>query len=185
MFVLLRAACSRKSRTVASCSFLLLLTGCISESTSDSVDRVSYSWWVPVVILLAGFACVPFGLMFLRSSARLGWGLMIVCPLAALMFAPSMFFEQVSVTDSGYKVRSGIWGMTANQEVNFGDASNLRIVEEMSTGRRRRAYNVFYFDMKTGGEPARLPLNNDVKVAAGPYIMRRAKAAGVNVPGIP
>ena len=61
---------------------------------------------------------------------------MIAGPVAALGFGPSLFWERVYVHDQGFEVTSGIWGMTANQEVKFDSVTSVRIEEEKTGGVR-------------------------------------------------
>ena len=50
---------------------------------------------------------------------------MIVGPLAAIAFAPSLLLERVVVNDQGFEVHSGIWGMTASQELKFDSIKSI------------------------------------------------------------
>lgn len=156
----------------------LLLAGCVTRSDSDAGASFHYEWWLPLSVLVAGVAFVPIGLGLRKQSERLGWGLIIAGPLAVLMFAPSLFLERTLVSDQGFEVRSGIWGMTANQKVDFNAVRSLRIAEEETGGRRSRQIEVLYFDLLSG-PAARLPLNNDVKIEAAKEIVTRLTQRGV------
>jgi hypothetical protein len=160
----------------------LFLVGCVTSKNGDKGMSFQYEWWVPIVVFIAGIVFVPVGIAVRNYSNRTGWGLMILGPIAALGFAPSLFMEQVLVHDRGFDVRSGIWGMTANQKVDFDAVTSVRLTQEETGGRRSRLIEVLYFDQKSGS-PARLPLNNDLKIEAAKEIVTRTAASGIQMIG--
>jgi hypothetical protein len=161
----------------------LLFSGCVTRSASDAGASFHYQWWLPIGLFVAGVVFVPIGWFVRRHSGRIGWGLIIAGPVAALAFAPSLLMERVFVHDRGFEVRSGIWGMTANETVNFDGVQSLRIAQEETGGRNSRMIEVLYFDMKAG-PGVRLPLNNDVKIEAGKEIAVRAAQRGIPLGGV-
>ena len=163
--------------TAAGCLFL---AGCVTKSVGNAGTSVHYARWLPIAIFLVGLVAVPVGLVLRKHTGRLGWGLIIIGPLAALMFAPSLFLERVVVSDDGFESHSGIWGMTAGANVDFDSVTSIRIAEEKTGGRRSRWIEVLYFEMKAG-EDVRLPLNNDVKIEAAMEIIERAAQRGIPV----
>jgi hypothetical protein len=160
----------------------LLLAGCATKSVSDAGATFHYQWWLPIGILLGCLVFVPIGWFVRTQSDRIGWGLLIVGVLG-LLIAPMLFFERTHVNDQGVDVHSGIYGMTANLNVNFDSVNSIRVAQEETGGRRSRQIEVLYFDMK-GGESARFPLNNDVKIEAGKEIVARAAKRGIPVVGL-
>lgn len=160
----------------------LFLAGCVTSTKGENGLRFHFEWWVPIVVLIAGIAFVPIGIAVRSYSSRTGWGLTILGPIAALGFAPSLFMEQVLVHDRGFDVRSGIWGMTANQNVDFDSVTSVRLAQEETGGRRSRQIEVLYFDKKSG-ESARFPLNNDLKIEAAKEIITRAGSLGIQMVG--
>src|SRR5262245_58162227 len=84
---------------------LLGLSGCVRETTEGATHTFEYELWVSATILLAGLIAGPAGWFLRRTSDRLGWGLMIVSPLAAVLFAPTLFFERVVVDDTTFSGR--------------------------------------------------------------------------------
>jgi hypothetical protein len=107
----------------------------------------------------------------------------LIVGVLGLLIAPMLFFERTHVNDQGVDVHSGIYGMTANLNVNFDSVNSIRVAQEETGGRRSRQIEVLYFDMK-GGESARFPLNNDVKIEAGKEIVARAAKRGIPVVGL-
>jgi hypothetical protein len=159
---------------------LLCVAGCVTQSTSGDETTVRYSWWLPVTIFLAGLAVIPVGAVLRRHTARLGWGLLIGGPVAAIVFAPMLAFESVTVNDRGFAVRSGFFGRTAAQDVSFIGMRQIQIMEEMTTGRGARMIDVLVCQPESG-EAIRLPLNNDVKIEGGAAIIVRARVKGIPV----
>jgi hypothetical protein len=117
-----------------------------------------------------------------KKSGRLALALVVVGPGAALALAPSLFFESVYVDGRGCKVASGIWGMTANLDIEFDQMKSIRIAHEETGGRHSRLIEVLYFEMRSG-QVARFPLNNELKTEAGKEIVARAARRGITVAG--
>jgi len=134
---------------------------------------------MPILILVGAVAAVPIGFALRSFSGRLGWGLMIGGVILAIV-APSFFFESVFVNDKGFDIHSGIFGMTANQKVEFGNLKSISVGTEMTTGRGAREIEVLHFDMRSGPS-GKLSLNNDVKIEGAKEILPRAMRAGVPV----
>lgn len=181
-----------KFGSLAFAPLCLLMTGCVTSSVSAAGTRFHYSWWLPLGLFMAGLAFVPLGLFILgvrfgsirlaltKQSPRFGWGLVIVGPIAALGFAPSLFIEQVTVTNKVIDVRSGLWPMTANQTIDFDSVKTLRITWGTIGSRRKRSVQILSFEMKSGSN-AQLWLDNDVKGKAGYLIETMARARDIPV----
>lgn len=153
---------------------LCVLSGCVSESSSENGSSFHYQYWLPVVTILGGLICVPIGFFWRKSDKRLGWGLMTIVPLAACLMAPNFFFKRVWVDDQGFEYHSGVF-VTTTESVKFDSVKAIRVAEEETGGRRSRQIEVLYFDMKAGGEAVRFPLDNDIKIEAAKEILARAK----------
>lgn len=160
---------------------IIVCSGCVRESTEGAETVFQYELWLPVIVLLAGVVASPAGWMLRKRSARLGWILMIGGPVAALLFAPSLYRDRVTVSDEGFHVRTGIWGLTAVHDVRFSQVRSITITAEETVGRRGRKKITHYFvcDLKVGGQ-AKVPINNGVTEAAGESIL--AHAAAQNIP---
>lgn len=158
---------------------LLWIAGCVTQSASGAGTSYHYQWSLPIGIFIGGVLCVPIGLVLRSSSARFGWGLTILGPLAALIFAPSLMMERTTVDEQGFHVRSGFFGATATQDVAFDSVASMRVTQETTGSRRsRRQIEVLYFSMKSGPE-VRLPLNNDVKIEAAKDIVTRLRQRAI------
>ena len=155
---------------------VLCVAGCVEESPGDGVTRFHYAWWVPGAVLLGGAAVVALGLLLRRRAQGAVWILFVGGPALAIFFAPSLYREEVRLTETGFNVRSGIWGMTARQGVDFGDVHRIRVVREFIS---RRYTGVLICERRFGD--ARLVLNNDVKTAAAQAILSYASARGIRV----
>jgi hypothetical protein len=173
------------NRTFWKCLFvaflLLSVSGCVSESTEGQKLTFTYELWVPLVVFLGGLVAGPAGWFLRNSIQRLGWGLMILCPIAAIGFAPSLLLDKVVVDDSGFYRQSGIWGMTVNN-AKFADLQAIRITIEERRGRRGRKETTMYVvcDLKTGTQE-KIPAANDVVRAALPHFVQRARDRGTPV----
>lgn len=169
-------------RAVAAALGCLALAGCVARTEGAEGVTVRYQWWVPALLLVGGIVAVPAGWWLRRRVARLGWAMLILGPVSALLFAPSLLAERVRVTQTGFSVNSGIWGMTANLEVPFDSVTRCRIAQEKTTGRRPRAVEVLYFSLQ-GGRTERLELNNDIKIDGGQEIVNALEDRDVPVDG--
>ncbi len=158
----------------------LLLTGCVTRSVDNQAVSIYYQWWIPIGVFVVGLACVPVGLKVRNQAGPVGWGLIFLGPLAALMFAPALFFEHAVVNDKGFQIRSGFFGRTAAQDLDFDSIKAIRIGTEETRGRNSRWIEVLYFELNRG-MMSHFPLNNDVKIEAGKEIIVRAMQRGIPV----
>jgi hypothetical protein len=163
-----------------------MLAGCVRESTSGDEHVFRYELWLSGLVFLGGVIATPAGWMLRETTSRLGWGLLILGPIAALGFAPSLLLDRVVVRPDGFSRHSGIWGMTSVQEIQFGDVKQVRAAIEEERGRRgRRIEKLYlYFDMKDASS-VKMPVGNNVAEAAAPHIVENASALGINFIGLP
>ena len=105
---------------------LLSMGGCVKETTESTIQTFSYELWVPLSVLLVGILATAAGWKLRDTSARFGWGLVVMGPCAVFLFAPSLLREQVIVDDTGLYTRSGIWGLTAVRDVKYEDLQLVR-----------------------------------------------------------
>lgn len=150
----------------------LLLTGCVNERESGDAKIYTIQMWVPLLILIGGIVAVPAGWLLRETSQRLGWGLLILGPIAALGFAPSLFMDKTVVTPNEITVNTGIWGMTAHHNVKYDNLQQVRITSETTRGRRGSKNTSYYLtcDCKDGSN-CKLPLGNScVEKAAVPFL---------------
>lgn len=159
---------------------LAATTGCVRQTAEGGEDVFQYELWVPIALLAAGMAAAPVGWFWRRRSTRQGWALLVIGPVAALAFAPSLYLERTAVDGEGFHIRSGIWGSTAVYDLSFSQIRSLRFMsEERSTRRGKRTHYFLVCGLTSGGE-TKVPFNNDVKRAAVPMIVRRASERGIS-----
>lgn len=161
--------------------FLLLLAGCVRETTEGTASTFRYELWVPISAFLGGLVAVPAGLALRHKSARYGWVLIILGPLAVVFVAPSLMLDRVIVDDAGFHSRTGVWGMTSVHDVKLADAGSVRIIAETSTTKRGKQTNYFFLCQLKSGGTVKFPVNNEVVKAAAPKILDRLRAHGVPV----
>jgi hypothetical protein len=157
------------------------LSGCVRESTVGQQHVFTYELWVPVSVLLAGIVAVPVGWVLRGWWARLGWGMLIMGPIAAIVVAPSLLRDRIAVDDHGFTMRTGIWGLTSVHEVSFENLRRVRAVAEKGTGRGADYTHHFLMcEMKDGGL-AKVPVNNSVSETAAPHILKALEQHGIPV----
>ena len=154
------------------------LSGCVAKSVGEGATTFRYEWWLPVGIFVAGAISWRIGLIVRKYFARYGWIMIIGGAGAALVFAPSLLLECVVVDDRGVDSRGGIWGLTANQRVDFDEVTSLRVAQENTNGRVIKWVEVLYFTRKAG-PVVRVSLCNDVMIEAGKEIVARAARIGI------
>jgi hypothetical protein len=159
---------------------LALLAGCVSQEEDGQESRYRYEYWVPAAVGLVGAITTPAGWFLRPRIAKFGWTLLILGPAAFLIGMPSMFCDRVNVNDQGFHVRTGFYGTTA-KDVEFDQVNAVRLISETSSGRRQRTSYHLLFDMKTGGEPVKVALGNELVKTAAPTILQRLSARGVRV----
>ena len=156
---------------------LLLLTGCVHQTTVGDASTFGYDLWVPAAALVGGLLAAPLGWVLRQRSARLGWMLLIAGPLAAFGLAPSLFADRVILNPDHFAVHTGIWGMTSVHEVKFDNLQSMKLTSEVSTGRRGRKKTDYYFTcLMKSGETLKVPMSNAVtELAAMPIILEISK----------
>lgn len=161
---------------------VLSLTGCVQES-SDGAGRIfTYQLWVPLSVLLVGVAGGVGGWFLREQSARIGWGLLIMGPLAAVFFAPSLLRDRAVVNDNKFSVRTGIWGLTAVHEVKLANLKQVRIISEQVRGRRgSKRTNYYLLCEGSDGATSKVPVNNAVSEAAAPHFLKRVADLGIPI----
>lgn len=159
---------------------LALCAGCVHEEADGHEARYRYEYWVPAVVGLAGAVAAPAGWFLRTKNGRIGWTLLILGPGALFLGMPSMLCDRLTLNDQGFHVRTGFFGSTA-WDVDFNNVGGVRQISEVTTGRRRQTNYYLLFDMKTGGEPVKVALGNQLVKTAIPAILQRVIARGIPV----
>lgn len=159
--------------------FLLFgAAGCVQESTVNGEHIFKYALWVPLLVLFGGFVAAPGGWFLREKNSRLGWGLMILGPFAALFMAPSLFMERVGVGDDGFRVRT----ISSDKEVKFAEIRQIRVTAEVSRGRRGSTTTNYYYnwDLKAGGS-TQVGINSALMKDAMPSILQQVSAHDIPI----
>jgi hypothetical protein len=173
---------SRSPRLLAIILLAAATSGCVRQIEESGVRHFTYETWLPLVLLVGGIVAAPAGWHLRKSAGRIGWALLIGGPIAALMFAPSMYRDRVTVSADSFAMRTGIWGMSSVHDVNFADVNQMRLIVEESRGRRgRKKLNYYLISEKKDGTVDKAPVNNGVSEAAFPFILEAAAARGVPI----
>ena len=161
---------------------LLFTCGCVSETTDGSSQTFTYELWVPISVLVGGIVAGFAGWFFRRSLGNFGWGLLILGPIVAIFFAPSLLQDRVVIDDSKLSMRSGIWGLTVVHEVQYDELKQVNIISEVVSGRRGRKRTNFYLQcLRNDGTTAKVPINNGVAETAAPHFLDRISELGILV----
>lgn len=174
---------SRKTRRYSLAAIVLLfVSGCVRESADGPNQIFTYELWVPFSVLFSGLVAAPAGWFLRKTSARLGWGLLIAGLVATLFFTPSLFRDRAVVADTAFSLRTGIWGLTAVHDVKYDDLKRIRIISEEVSGRRGSSRTNYYLLCeRSDGTTEKIPVSNNVAQAAAPYFLKKASARGIPV----
>lgn len=159
-----------------------LLGGCIRETTEGSTRVFQNELWVPILTFAGGIAATVVGWLLRTRFARFAWPMILAGPFVAIGLAPALFLDRAAVDDSGLSVRVGIWAFSPALEVKYDDLAQVRLIKEESRGRRGRK-NLSYFMLceKKNGEPAKVPLGNQVAEAAAPLFLEGVQQRGIPI----
>lgn len=148
--------------------------GCVREESDGNTHVFTYELWVPLSVVVVGFGAVPAGWFLRQKSARFGWSLVVIGPLAAIALAPSLLRDRVVLDETSFSRRSGIWGLTSVQHVYFDDLRQVRITFEVVRGRRGRDETNYYLlcEQKDGSQ-VKIPLANSVIETAAPHFLEK------------
>jgi hypothetical protein len=167
---------------VATVSFALIgISGCIKREADGGTAVYRMENWIIAATALGGILAAPAGWALRKRSARFGWALLILGPLAVVFLVPAMLAERVKV-DADHFERTALPGQDKH-DIKFDDLAGIEYKTEQSfSGRRRTTKHVFILTYKQK-PPERLTLGTLLQAAA-PEIAERARAKGVMVQGI-
>lgn len=159
----------------------LAAVGCIEKAAGADGTVYSFQTWIPALLVVAGVAGVPGGILLFRRKSRF-WGvvLVVVGPVIASVVAPGMFLDKVVVGEDGFTSRHGFWWNPSIHTVRYDDLSQVRLTVEERSGRRGKKYS-YYFDCDLkSGRQERVPLG-DIMREAVPEIAGQFRKHGVPV----
>jgi hypothetical protein len=161
---------------------LMGLSGCVKQTQEGNTQVFTYELWAPMIIFSLGFFfALPAGWLLLGIIKRLGWALMIIGPVASLIFAPSMLLDRATVDDQKFTLRTGIWGLNSEYVVNFGEIEKARFTVEKSYSRRRTYTHHYLWCDKYSGSSVKISLDNPLVEAAKPYFLKKISNRGISV----
>jgi hypothetical protein len=137
----------RIARVMLLTTWCMLLAGCVSKSANGTAITFRYHLSIPIGILIAGVACVPIGLALRKRNNLMAWAFMLIGPLGALLFGPSMLFHRFTVDDAGFREH---FMVAEDIEIPFDALKAIRIGTEVTRGRYSRVIGVLHFDYKKG-----------------------------------
>lgn len=137
--------------------------GCVSKSESEEAVVYSYQLWAPLLVFVGGMAAVPAGWAMRESSLRGCLVLTLGGPAVMLFFAPSLFFEKLTIDDERLVMRAGMFGLSTENDVRWDDVRSITLTSEESRGRRGRRVikNYMIFSMKDNSS-SKLSLDNSL-----------------------
>jgi hypothetical protein len=163
---------------------LLVLTGCIEETTQGNATVVRYEGWVGPLSVFFGIVAVVVGWFLSEYDKRLGYGLLIIPPVLLLLFVPNFFLDQVKVDDEHVEMRSGWWWEPIRTNIQFADLERIDYFEEEEPGHRPGFhYDLYLVCVDHSGQHIRIDLDALGFEAVG-QILTRAGAQGVEVPSL-
>ena len=161
--------------------------GCIERDVSGGVAAYSFSWWVPVLSLVAVYVMLAAGLLLRRieGAGRLGWGLVAVSLVFGIVITPSLFLDRVKVGPGHFETATGFWFVPNEHYIPFDGLAELRHVTYERRGRRGRKYKhqKFVCVRNDGMPPQSVPVGDLVR-RASPEIIARARKHGVAVTAV-
>jgi hypothetical protein len=164
-------------------ALLCMLVGCTTEEQDGDTFIYKYELWIPAAIFAGGIAAVPIGWMLRNKSARFGWGLLILGPVAALVFAPGLWLDKVTINDKQFTLRTGMWFMPTEHVVNLDNVGTIEHVTEETRGRRGRKNINHYliFHPRTGAAGEKVPYGDLMQDKAIDKVIQIAVKRGINL----
>jgi hypothetical protein len=161
---------------------LTVIAGCYRKASEDGGLVFSLQPWGPLLVVLAGLAAVPVGIVFFMRKRRLqGVCLAIAGPIAVVAIAPTMFLDRVVVNRDGFCSRHGFWWNPTIHQVRYDELAQVRLSFEQRTGSRGRQEYTFYFDCSLkSGKTERVPLGDVIRQAL-PEIAEHFRQHGVTI----
>ncbi len=159
---------------------LLLVAGCGRQPQGDGAIY-AVQWWVPWAVGFFGLLFVPLGLLIRRRTIY-GWILMVVGPLLALLIAPMVATDKVTVDKDRFQNVHGFWWSKDIETVYYKDVRQMTVREEVKQGRHGPEYSYFLDCQMKNGPMITVPIG-DLMKKAWPELADNAVKKGVPVFG--
>jgi len=160
---------------------LLLLTfaGCTSERVDGDTTIFTFAWWLPTLVMAAG--ALSFGIGVLLRENRIGWVLIIVGPIAAIFFGPSLWNDKVTLNRERFTQRTGLWFAPKVHDVAFADITSIDLTSESRRTRRGRSTSYYMVCHCRTGQDATVSINDLMKQGAAAKILDVASSYGIAI----
>jgi hypothetical protein len=185
----LRGRCGVWGSTLALATLVALSPGCVRKDVrgGETVYRYEPVAWIALLAGGGGLGLLSFWayrkLSHIPQIQKYAFVGMIVPPLAALAFGPTMVRDQIRVDDNGFVSVGGSLVERKTQAVRFDQLAQIQVQTETFTetsrrGRQReKRRQVLVFIRKNGTSEKFYP-DTLINMAA-PDLLTRAKAKGV------
>lgn len=158
---------------------LLACSGCIERRIDGDVTTYGYETWVVLAVGVGGIVAAPVGWALRKWIARLGYILMILGPLAAILVAPAMWTERVVVDANHFEHSAAVPGSN-DSSVPFDDVAALHYRSAVEGSGRRSRRNHRLDVTRKDGRVQTIDLGTLYQEAVG-EIFKRAAARGIRL----
>lgn len=160
----------RRSTAVMAVGLVLLglcLTGCVNEQTSNGVTTFTFAGWVKTLSLLGSLGGLVGGIAIKNAVPRLGWGLLIICPLALVFMVPGLFTDFVTVDSEQFELKTGFWFAPTHHQIKFDDLAGATITSKSHYSRRGKSVSYDLHCNLRNGQQETVPIGDLMKGAIG------------------
>lgn len=162
---------------------LLPMSGCVRQQAGpDGIESFSYEWWMPGVTMLGGVAGILVGMKLVKFIRKLGVAFVMTGLIASLVIGPSMLFDAAVVAEDQFELKTGVWGLTCQHEVDFHELTDAcRVIERKTDSKGRSQSSIYLLCRYRDGGTKKIPLGSEVAKAAAPLLMQRMESFGIAV----
>ena len=140
--------------------------GCKEHRQSADGDMFIFHWGVPLGVIAGGLLAVPFALWLMNRASGFrtklwAWIFLLGGPIVAVLVGPTILMDHVDVSETEFYARHGIWWKPTEHHVRFADVRAVKLIEEISAGRRGRKNHDYFLDITyKGNNSERIPVGN-------------------------
>lgn len=153
----------------------------VQDQGTQAVHVFRNAWWTPIVAVLGGGAATAGGWTLRTFSIKLSVGMIFLGIILAAVMAPSLLQEEVVVSGEGFRIKSGIWGLTDCNSMRFDEIREIWFADEKdeALGDKHAKY-ILTCAKKTRGS-TKLSVRNAMTRAAASAIVDVARQQGIPV----
>lgn len=175
----IRFSLARSRRWLVAVPILLSCAGCIQKTVRGDVSTYGFESWVVLGLAFGGVVAAPAGWLLRKRIARLGYGLLILGPIATLLIAPVMWTDRV-IVDSNHFERSSAMPGSNNQSVRFDEVQALHYHSRVERSGRRSSRKYYLDVTRKDGQVQSISLGTLFQEAIG-EIFERASDKGIQI----